>query len=415
VTAAAAARCPGPPPLPRRRYRHSRPATALPTWARVARALPAGRVPARSQQRWLRDVDDVLDDAGLRSHAHANVRAVATVVAAHARWHVPMVSRPTWAALATRTGLSRRTIAAHLAWLRDRKLLASWEPGRTAAFRPMALCGTESNQAAEYLLVGPPTSNDTPAAAQTPPAADPGDKEDRRHAPALAPVEETRTPTWSRRDSERNPRARAEDTAPLGRLRGLGKPAITPKSRRFRSDPGRAVRLAVAAALREHAPALRTLSDRHVATLIRDHTTAGWTLRDLTWALDHPPTGRPHWQTHRVYAPAGWFRRRLSLWRDKDARPISSPSQTAAKQHRRRHAEMAAARDRPRPTPDVARRGAAAARQALAAAAVTDSGTPRGTGPRGADIRKSHRDTATPRPPLSGSTEHPDPATPDVR
>jgi len=375
VTAAAGARCPGAPPLPRRRYRHSRLAGGLPTWARVARVLPAGRVPARDQRGWLHDqVEAELDVEQLRAHARANIRAVATVLANHGAWHGLMVSRPTWAVLIQRTGLCRATIAAHLRWLREHQLLAIWQPGRTAGCRPMALAGTETNQAAEYLLLAGPTPERALAAAERPaasPADDPlaaGPEYRQKPAPATA-VEETWTPTWSRRDSERNPRVRETSYPPGRQDRGPGRPAETAAQQQFRRDRGRPIRLELADKLRNRSPVLRQLSVRHLASLLRDHVNAGWSLPDLMQALDYQPTGARHWQTDRVRSPAGWLRHRLDLWRDSQSNVLPSPALTASSQRWRQRVSTAqqarALAEQPHGNPAV---GAANAQAALTAA-----------------------------------------------
>jgi len=257
-----------------------------------------------------------------------------------------MVSRPTWAVLVERTGLCRATIAAHLRWLREHQLLAIWQPGRTAACRPMALAGTETNQAAEYLLLASPTPERALEAAERPAAGDaaapPAAGPEYRQKPGPAPaVEETWTPTWSRRDSERNPRARETSYPPGRQDRGPGKPAETEKQQQFRRDPGRPIRLELADKLRNHSPVLRRLSVRHLASLLRDHVNAGWTLPDLVQALDYQPNGARHWQTDRVRSPAGWLRHRLDLWRDPQGNVLPSPALTASSQRWRQRVSTA--------------------------------------------------------------------------
>jgi hypothetical protein len=172
------------------------------TWLRVARALPSGRVPARNQREWLHHVDDALDAASLRADARANIRAVAVILARHASWHAPMVTRPTWAGASRRTGLSRSTVAAHLRWLREHHLIASWTPGRSAFCRPALERRLGVNQAAEYLLIAKPAGRASRRARGV-------------GSPRVGPLP-TRTPTGSRRELVQNP-PRARDrlsTAP---------------------------------------------------------------------------------------------------------------------------------------------------------------------------------------------------------
>lgn len=317
----------------------------------IAAALPAGAVPARSQQQWLSAVDDALDADPLRADADANLRAIARVLALHAAWRSPMFSRPTWDLLAGRTSLSRRTVCNHLRWLREHQLLLIWQTGRTALFVPMALVGTQSNQAAEYLLLTPPPPQDAPPPAQAPPpgrpATPPPTPEPRAEPPRLEAVDKTCAPMWSRRDLENNPHAR-EAHDPQGRWRGAGNPARNRKPQRRWHDPALAARFALADRLRAHCRALHRLSTWHVASLIRGHVAAGWEFRDFIWALDHDQTGRAHWQTNRVHSPAGWFRRRLDLWRDAAGAPVLSPTRAAESARWREKARAARdAQDRP--------------------------------------------------------------------
>jgi hypothetical protein len=98
------------------------------------------------------------------------------LLARWADWHTPLLSRPTWAALMTGTGRRRSWLAARLAWLRERGLLAVVEHGSTPATRAGPLAGLAGNRAAVYLLTTPlPRSADIsePAGEPVPEAGEP--------------------------------------------------------------------------------------------------------------------------------------------------------------------------------------------------------------------------------------------------
>ncbi len=141
-----------------------RPRTAL--WA----AVPAGYRPAGNLSHWLGAVSDAAH-AGHRSDAAERRVALAWVLAKHTDWGT-CTSRCGWALLADRGGVSYRTVARFLAWLRAERLLAVVSTGRTGALtRPMALTtpppaaggsgGPETaheasgNEAAVYVLLEP--------------------------------------------------------------------------------------------------------------------------------------------------------------------------------------------------------------------------------------------------------------------
>jgi hypothetical protein len=97
---------------------------------------------ALRRQDWVRDV---------RADGRANLLAVARLVALYASWQT-LESRPTWARLITRSGLSERTVARWLQELRVRGWLAHLEHGSTPAHRPTVLAHLEGNRAAVYGL-----------------------------------------------------------------------------------------------------------------------------------------------------------------------------------------------------------------------------------------------------------------------
>lgn len=97
---------------------------------------------ALRRQDWVRDI---------RADGRANLLTVARLVALHAGWET-LESRPTWARLVARSGLSERTVARWLQELRVRGWLAHLEHGSTPAHRPMVLAHLVGNRAAVYGL-----------------------------------------------------------------------------------------------------------------------------------------------------------------------------------------------------------------------------------------------------------------------
>lgn len=97
---------------------------------------------ALRRQEWVRDT---------RADGRANLLAVARLVALYASWQT-LESRPTWALLIVRSGLSERTVARWLQELRVRGWLAHLEHGSTPAHRPSVLAHLSGNRAAVYGL-----------------------------------------------------------------------------------------------------------------------------------------------------------------------------------------------------------------------------------------------------------------------
>lgn len=97
---------------------------------------------ALRRQDWVRDI---------RADGQANLLTVARLVALYAGWET-LESRPTWARLLARSGLSERTVARWLQELRVRGWLAHLERGSTPAHRPMVLAHLSGNRAAVYGL-----------------------------------------------------------------------------------------------------------------------------------------------------------------------------------------------------------------------------------------------------------------------
>jgi len=250
------------------------------------------------------------------------------------------------------TGRRRSWLAARLAWLRERGLLAVVEHGSTPATRAGPLAGLAGNRAAVYLLTTPlPRSVDSDepagetAGEPVPEAGEPVPAAAVEIIEAL-PVEERWTPPESRRDSVEPLHARAGEEE--GSLRSPGQKQAPKREGRApaRAGTARAGRCEAARALQQRVWAARALSAVHVAALVRVFLAAGWSVSDLVYATDHAPDGAAHWHTAPVHSPAGWLAARLGWWTDTAG--AVRPSHTAqlaaaAAAHRQRLAGQRAA------------------------------------------------------------------------
>ena len=278
----------------------------------IFRAIPQGARRARGQASWLRAVQAHPAVARLRADAHRNLISIARVLANHADW-VNLTTRPTWAVLMRRTGLSRSTIAAWIAWLRRAGLLGTVAHGSTPRYRPGPDDG-KGNIAAEYVL------------------AEPEDEQ------VSAPVDKTRTPSQGfSRSHQGFPNARVSargGSSGLPDPRCLWSRTAVPRTKREM--------LRAAARARLDSPTLRRVSDRAVRHVLRPIFRAGGTLADALYAIDHRPDGSRWLHTDRPRNVVAWARYRLSAWLTEDGqlRPgVTLPSRRAAAE-----AEAAAAR-----------------------------------------------------------------------
>jgi hypothetical protein len=348
----------------------------------VARAIPTGHARARSQQGWLADVQEHPALQLRRADAQEHILAVAAVLAAHASWET-FLTRPTWAVLQARTGLSRRAVARHLAWLRRVGLLAIVAGGTTPEFSPGILrpargtpeADQEANEASVYVLMAPhglrlvavtnPDDrgyeylDDSPDIDQDHDQAghEPAAREDITQPRARKPVDTSGTPTPS--GLSFNPRTRARTSPSGASLRSALK--TSPPMRRSddatTADPppwpagstpaSKQERLAAAAQARRQLWVLRGISTAHVAALFGEWWLAGWTLADVLHALAARPDGTTWQHADGVRHIPGWTRHRLAAWRADPTDPMSPPGRSpAARAAARATQQRAAARAR---------------------------------------------------------------------
>jgi len=315
----------------------------------VMRALPYGAQRAASQLEWLNAVRSSSQLAHLRVDSRATLLEVAKLLAWTASWDT-MTTRPTWEHLVERSGRSRATVARQLGRLRAAGLLGVVATGRSAQYATGK--GDGAAEAAVYVLAVPS---------------------------ALAPVDEHETPTVPRPPGGTHPpHARASEGSSEP-LRGASdaSPAApsAPRQAVAGSDPRPAdaaqvvdesarrlaersaaelrldERLAPARALQSRLPVLRRISDRHVASIVREFVLAGWTTSELVAAIDRRPDDSTwhHDGAHGVGNVGAWLSFRLDAWRV-GGTVRSSPSQLAAAARHRAAAERRALAEQARDT-----------------------------------------------------------------
>lgn len=270
----------------------------------VFNSLPSGSRRARSQVDALRAWELHPGRLTLRADRDRRTGDVYRVLVNGADWST-MTWTGTWDAVAEHVGVSRSTVARAVRWLRDAGLLGVVHTGASAA-----VLGGDTNRAPTYVLAVP---------------------HDGDVSAAHDPVEETDTPPVSGFDL-RNQIARENLTTNRAPLRG-GESSTTTEQveQQLATAPAsKRDRLAVCEALRWWDPMLRRLSGRMLRHLLRPWLDAGWTGRDVLYAVNQRPDGEPWRHTGTVRTPAAWLRHRLRPWLDEGGQPVPSRSQRAA-------------------------------------------------------------------------------------
>jgi hypothetical protein len=270
-------------------------------------ALPAGSRRARDQVDALRALDAVPELLTLRGDRQATIAAVWAALVNRSDWPTRTVTT-TWAALQDAASRSRATVARSLAWLRSVGLLGVVATGASAA-----ALGGDLNRCPTYVLaipVGPDPVDELetppePLGSYVPPYA--GAREIRPVVDNPArPDGRLATPKTAARTGER----------PAWSL------SVAPVTRRDQ--------LAACEALRWDAVTLRPLTGRMLRHLLRPWLAAGWTPRDVLYALDHLPTGEAWRYAGQPRAVAAWVRYRLAQWTDPGTgAPVASRTQRA--------------------------------------------------------------------------------------
>ncbi len=358
---------------PRRRRRISR--LHERHWAAITEAVPIGSMPVRRPSRWVSMVDERAEVELLRVDRHRNIVAIARAIVECSR-SIPVGDRqvqtsvPTWDHLAARAGLARATVARHLATLQQWRLLARVAGGRLGVYAPggtlstsrpdaqhrsdLDLAAEPDNDAAVYLLCGPPPVTGAPGAdavdaSETPPL------EGIRVYPCTHARGDLSVRTEPLRGVESQAAARPPGRA-AWREFSAWPSGITPS--------GKDDMLRAAAELQRRLPVLRRISTEHVRSICREFFLAGWTINDVARSIDWQPNGaaRPHSADAGVDNVGAWVAYRLSAWRTDGAitgtvtrspsqRSIAEATQARARARARRqalarHQHATAGRDR---------------------------------------------------------------------
>jgi len=289
---------------------------------------------ARSAIVWLEAVERIARDECRPTRQRNLMRLARSLLRRSHRMITSPKRGATWDVLAEDVGVSRRTLAYLLAWLREHGFLRTITPGSTPRYRKGTLCGQlndgRGNEAAVYELT-------LPASAVSEGVASSDDQEIpwpvetlpyRPASPQLRKaVDNLCTPyavvTHSAKASITRARAKGSlSTTPVGTWSA----AVTPRTKRDM--------LAACERLRAESPLLRRLSARHLRSIFRPLFQAGATVRDVLWVVDHHVDGRSAWSQPR-WLPA-WLRWRVREWVDTDDRLRATlPSQVAKAAHDR--------------------------------------------------------------------------------
>jgi hypothetical protein len=230
----------------------------------------------------------------------------ARIWARYASWE-DRTTRPTRALVCALASIGLSTYKAVRRWLEQHGYLGTVTEGSTPWLHgPAALVDPGArNDAAVYVLAIP--------------------QRKPRHEPcSVTPV--TRPPSGSRSELVQRPARAREDQDQDQGGPGSARAAFPVPATALRTGPG------------------HTLSDRHVSQLARPFTAAGYSARDLAYAVDHDPSGAQHRLSATVRHPAGWLRWRLSRWLGPDGTPLPPVTEIRAAAAERDRAEADARR-----------------------------------------------------------------------
>lgn len=237
-----------------------------------------------------------------------------------------MTTRPSWAKLASMLGVARRTVARYLHQLRSMGLLGVVASGRSAAYAAKGLDGQRVNETAVYVLCVPKKVQAVKAWCCRVLGVGPGGVDESGTPPSEAGLYLS--------SKEVNPRTRTrKGFSQSAEQKRLGYSVEQVRWNRHWVASGRRQQQVAAWRLKTILPhVLGRMTDRDIASCLRDFLTAGWSVADVHYALDHRPDGSlwPHSgapTTKEPYRIRGWLRYRLNAWRDATGQPVVSRSQ----------------------------------------------------------------------------------------
>lgn len=272
----------------------------------IARAIPQGSWRAKNRAQWWTAIRNAPEFALMRQDSQRTLKRLANLILWRTETNT-MTSMPTWKLLANMAGITKATVARHLANLRAWGLLGVVATGR----KGKSVDGEKpQNDAAIYVLCVPAPPKKTPTV-------------DKNETPFLLTEEGGRNPTYAR-----------EEPKPFY-------PPNEPTAAATRRQ-SRANRIEAAREMRRRSFPLRQISSKHLAYVAKPLFEAGWSLNDVLWAIDHRPDGQrwPHDGASGIRNIAPWLRHRLAVWAP-DGSVLLSPTQLDA----RRALQAAAERD----------------------------------------------------------------------
>lgn len=343
------------PAFPQRRRR--RPSRARETGDRHIRAAvrEGFRVPEHTDEV-LQALEDHPEYSQVRSDLRRGLRRCVEALIGTADFST-MTTRATKAKLADLLGVCRRTVNRYMAQLREWGLVGMVANGRSAAYASVGEDGRRINEAAVHVLCVPEGAHRVlRRAARLLGLGAPGSRRRNR-----GPVEESVTPPSEAglylRDKKVLPRTHARGRISQSKEQArLGCSVDQVRWNRHRVPTNRAQQRTAAWRLKSLLPnVLGKMSDRDIASCVRDFFAAGWSVADLHHALEVRPDGSA-WpysgapETKEPHRVRGWLKFRLTAWRDQAGVPVTSRGQQALlereKARRERQAQQQAEQQR---------------------------------------------------------------------
>ena len=259
-----------------------------------------------------------------------------------------MTTRPGWKLIAETAQIHRSTVGRTIELLKAWGFLGVVATGRTAAHAAADKDGVFMNEAAVYVLCVPSMMAVISTAAGVPVV------DENATPPAVCgnpPFEVKTTPT---RAQEKNIHAETATPPLQNRLFGAASSAPTaqvpwrPETRwpLHRTTSRKNERRHAAAELHYRLFPLRCMTLADVASICREYFQSGWTVADITHALDWqadgtkwPHSGAP--ATKQAWRMRGWMKNRLDNWRNASGEIMRSKDQhdIAEREALKRHRE----------------------------------------------------------------------------
>ncbi len=293
-----------------------RPQGALPHWEETAlakaTAIPEGYSCTVLEDYWLQTVEQTVDLTCRRADFTQNFRSICKAIAHFLDRNTGIV-RITWETLSKLTGTSRATIARVLRTLKSHHLLGVVASGRSAEKTPRGQ--QQQNLAPVYTLLTP-----------TPPASDQSADDDYFYD-ENGNLFITDTPSPLRDEKISYRKAKATGAFSIFFKQQYALYAATHRKnlelkRQYLqgSYPTKKARQKalthLARVLQHHCYDLRAVSARAIVEAATSFFTAGWSVRDVLYALEYSPTNQPYNTKGAtgMRSVKKWLHLRLNAW-----------------------------------------------------------------------------------------------------